>query len=338
LAQIFKFLVRCSVVALTLLPAAASAEPIKLKLAFFSSDRSLSYRAAVKPFVDQVNAAGKGLVEIVPYFSGALGKDSARQAELVLDGTADIAYVVTGLAPSRFSDNAIVEMPGLFKSPRESTTVFTQLVAANALRGYEDYFVIGAYVTEPETIHSRTPISSIADLRGKRFRVNNPGEAGALEKLGALTLLMPVNQISDAISGGRIDGAVVSTSPLVDFGIKRVATYHYLLGISGAPLVVLMNRKTFEALPGPVQELIRKYSGVEAAERFIETYEPVERQIVEELKADPMRKVLLPSPIDADIARRAFESIKEEWAARNSHNGELLAMVERELAKLHPVR
>jgi TRAP-type C4-dicarboxylate transport system substrate-binding protein len=321
-----------------LLPATASADPIKLRLAFFSSDRSLSYRAAVKPFVDQVNAAGKGLVEIETYFSGALGKDSTRQAELVLDGTADIAYVVTGLAPSRFSDNTVIEMPGLFRSMRESTTVFTQLVAAHALRGYEDFFVIGAYATEPETIHSRTPISSIEDLKGKRLRVNNPGETAALQKLGAVTLLMPVNQISEAISGGRIDGAVVSTSPLVDYGIKRVATYHYLLGISGAPLVVLMNRKKFETLPDAVQELIRKFSGVWAAERFIETYVPAERQIVEDLKADPMRKVILPLPADADTAQRAFKSIEVEWAATNSHNSELLAMVESELAKLRAVR
>ena len=175
-----KLLARCALFSFVLMSAAAAAEPVKLKLAFPSSDRSTSYLAAVKPFVDAVNAEARGLVEIETYFSGALGKDPAEQPQLVLDGTADIAYVVTGLTRNRFAENAIIEMPGLFASMRESVAVFTRLVAANALQGYDDYTVIGAFVTEPETIHSKTPITSLADLKGKRIRVNNPGEAAAL--------------------------------------------------------------------------------------------------------------------------------------------------------------
>ena len=45
-------LIRLFVAALVLLPAMAAAEPITLKLAYFSSDRSTTYVAAVKPFVE----------------------------------------------------------------------------------------------------------------------------------------------------------------------------------------------------------------------------------------------------------------------------------------------
>ena len=69
--MIVKFL-RVIVLALALLPVVATAEPIKLKLAFFSSDRNHLYRSAVKPFVDAVNAEGKGRVEIEVYLSGKL--------------------------------------------------------------------------------------------------------------------------------------------------------------------------------------------------------------------------------------------------------------------------
>ena len=127
-----KLLARCAVISVVLISASA-AEPVKLKLAFPSSDRSTSYLAAVRPFVDAVNTEARGLIEIETYFSGVLGKDPAEQPQLVLDGTADIAYVVTGLTRNRFADNAIIEMPGLFTSMRESVPVFTRLVAANAL-------------------------------------------------------------------------------------------------------------------------------------------------------------------------------------------------------------
>ena len=65
---------RMLTVVLTLLPPTAMAAPVKLKLSIFTSDRSIAYQMAVKPFVDAVNRDGKGLIEIDVYFSGALGR------------------------------------------------------------------------------------------------------------------------------------------------------------------------------------------------------------------------------------------------------------------------
>jgi TRAP-type C4-dicarboxylate transport system substrate-binding protein len=263
---------RIAAAVFVLLPAMASAEPIKLKLSFFSSDRSMSYIAAIKPFVDAVNAEAKGLVEIEINFSGTLGKDIAQQPQLVLDGAADIAFVVPGYTSALFPDNAIVELPGLFRDMREATHVYTELVARKALRGYENFFVIGAYITEPETIHGRVAINSIEDLKNKRIRVNNASETAALEKLGAIPIPMPINQISEAISSGKIDAAAVSRTPLWDYGINRVTTHHYFLNTNGAPLALLMNRKRFDAMPVAAQDIIRKYSGEWAAGRFVQIY------------------------------------------------------------------
>ncbi|MDA9410598.1 TRAP transporter substrate-binding protein [Bradyrhizobium sp. CCBAU 45384] len=332
-----KLLARCAVISFVLTSALA-AEPVKLKLAFFSSDRSTSYLAAVKPFVDAVNAEARGQIEIETYFSGALGKDPAEQPQLVLDGRADIAYVVTGLTRNRFADNAILELPGLFASMRESVAVLTRLMAANALQGYDDYIVIGAYVSEPETFHSNIPITSLNDLKNKRIRVNNPGEAAALEKLGARPVLLPVNKISEAIGNGSIDGALVNPASVVDYGVKRVATYHYLLGISGAPLMVLMNRKTFNRLPKTAQSIILKYSGAWSAGRFVDTYEAVESSIMGELKSDPNRHVIMPSPSDLDAANAVFATIADDWASKSQRNAELLKTVKAELTKMRSTR
>ena len=102
---------------------AATAEPIKLKLAFFSSDRAAPFQAAIKPFMDAVNADARGLVEIELYPSGVLAKGMAAQAKLVLDGGADLAFIVPGYTPDLFPDNAVIELPGLFRDGREATYV-----------------------------------------------------------------------------------------------------------------------------------------------------------------------------------------------------------------------
>jgi len=121
--------------ALLLSPSAPAAEPIKLKLAFQTSDSSNIYKAAIKPFVDAVNAEGKGVVEIEVYFSGALGKTPLLQWEALGNGTADIAFVIPGQIPGRFPDSALIELPGLFRNMREASLVFTRMSPAQFASG-----------------------------------------------------------------------------------------------------------------------------------------------------------------------------------------------------------
>jgi TRAP-type C4-dicarboxylate transport system substrate-binding protein len=336
--KILKTVARCAAVTLVLAPLAAGAEPIKLKLSFFTSDRSQTYLHTTKPFVDAVNAEGKGLLEIEVFFSGALGRRQTQQPQLLLDGVADIAMIVPGQTPDRFQDTAVVELPGLFRNAREATLTYTRLNAAHALKGYEDFFVIGSFSADPDSIHSRKPIGSLADLKGQRLRTNNLREAAALEKLGAVPVLLSIIQSPDAISSGNIDGATLAPSALLDFGIARVTSNHYLLRISAAPLALLMNRNKFDSLPEQAKALIRKYSGEWTAARFVEDWEKLEKREVEKIRSDALRTVILPSPPDLVAAQRAFQSVVDEWAASSTRHRELLMLVEAELTKIRSTK
>jgi TRAP-type C4-dicarboxylate transport system substrate-binding protein len=332
--SMFRTLARCALLWLALLPAASAAEPIKLKMAYFSSDRTTTYLAAIKPFVDSVNAEAADLVQIDVSLSGTLGKNPTQQLQLVLDGTADLAFVVPGYTPERFPDNEVVELPGLFKNIREGTLVYTGLIAANALRGYDDLFVVGAFAAEPETIHTRLPAASLEALAGMRIRSNNPVQAVALAGLGMVPVELPINQASSAISSGKLDGAMTGPAPLIEFGISRVVSNHYLLAVSAAPLLVVMNRKKFEGLPEQAKQIIRKFSGEWAAERYIEIYRAVNNASLESLKQDPNRNVAVPSPADLARADTVFRAEVDTWSAADPRHRQLLAEAEAELGRI----
>jgi TRAP-type C4-dicarboxylate transport system substrate-binding protein len=332
--SMFKTLARCALLWLALLPAASAAEPIKLKMAYFSSDRTTTYLAAIKPFVDSVNAEAAELVQIDVSVSGTLGKNPTQQLQLVLDGTADLAFVVPGYTPERFSDNEVIELPGLFKNIREATLVYTGLIAANALRGYDDLYVIGAFTAEPETIHTRLPAASLDALTGMRIRSNNPVQGAALAGLGMVPVEVPINQASSALSSGKLDGAMVAPAPLIEFGIARVVSNHYLLVVSAAPLLVVMNRKKFDGLPEQAKQIIRKFSGEWAAERYIEIYRAVNDASLESLKQDPNRNVVVPTPADLARASAVFRAEVDTWSATDPRHRQLLAEAEAELNKI----
>jgi TRAP-type C4-dicarboxylate transport system substrate-binding protein len=229
-----------------------------------------------------------------------------------------------------------MELPGLFRDVREASMVYTRLVASRTLRGYEDFFVVGAVVGGPQSIHTRPPMSSLADLRGKKIRASNRTESLVLNALGMSAQVIPINATTEAISRGEIDGATVPAVMLVEFGMSRVTSYHYFLRLGFAPLVILMNRKKFDSLPKAAQDIIRKFSGEWLAAHFAETFIAKNDLVMEQFKSDPKRTVIFPSQRDLDVAQATYRRVIDEWQARTPRNRELLRMVESEIAKLPP--
>jgi TRAP-type mannitol/chloroaromatic compound transport system substrate-binding protein len=170
--------------------------------------------------------------------------------------------------------------------------------------------VIGAYATEPESIHVHPAIASLSDLRGKRIRANNAFEAAVIEKLGMRPTLLPINEAAEGISSGVIDGATRPVAPMPELGIGRVATNHYMLRTSPIPLLLLMNRSKFASLPDNAKAMLRKYSGDCAVEHFIE--------VMEQLKSDPKRQVIAPSATDLKKAQITFDAVVGDFAAKQA--------------------
>jgi TRAP-type C4-dicarboxylate transport system substrate-binding protein len=326
----------CALVLFAFLAAmtAATADPIKLKLAFFSSDRAAPYQAAIKPFIEAVNADAKGLLEIQLYPSGVLAKGMAAQAKLVLDGDADLAVILPGYTPDLFPDTAVIELPGLFRDGREATYVFTRLIAENAMRGYRDLVVIGAFATEPESLHGRVSITSSLDLKGKRIRVGNADMAATMEKFGATPVLLQMTDIAGALSSGDIDAAIIARAPLGDFGISRVATHHFFMTTGVAPMALVMNRRAFENLPKEAQAIIMKYSGTWTAQRFAEIYAGFDKKVMAQLQSDPKRQIVMPSAADANRMDAAFKQVRDDLVAGNPHYQSLLKAVDNEIENL----
>lgn len=320
-----------------LLPLSASAAPATLKLFYVSSDRDSAYLSLVKPFVDAINDDPRGLLKINVSFSAQAGIPN-QQAQYVLDGRTDIAFVIAGIEPKRFPDEAAVELPGLFRDTREASFVHTRLVAENALRGYEDFFVIGAVATQPETIHSRKRTASLADLNGQTLRVNNPTVAAALAKFGVSTKIMSLNKTADAIASSAVDGAVLQLAQVISFGIGRLVPNHYLLPLGSAPLLLVMNRKVFDGLSEPAKKLIRDHSGDWLAARYVAISDDFSQSVLNQLKADPRRKVVEPSEQDRAAAQRAYDAVADSWAAMSPRNRDLLALVRAEIAKVRSAK
>jgi TRAP-type C4-dicarboxylate transport system substrate-binding protein len=328
--------VRCAALVIAALAGASAtaAEPAKLKFNFFTDEREMTYVTAIKPFLDAVNADGKGFVEFEFYPNGALGRSLPQQGQIVLDGVADAAFIIPAMTPARFPDNGVLELPGLFRDIRESTLVYTRLMAGKKLAGYADYFVIGALGTAPYSIHTRSAAKAMTDFDGMKIATTNPTGAAVLRTLNAVPVPMPVTEITEAIGRGTVDGTILFLGAMNDFGIPRVTSFHYMTQLNVQPLTVMMNRKRFNGLPKAAQDIIAKYSGEWIAARYDDGYSAYLDKVLAELKADPRRHVIVPTAEETAALTKKYQPIYDEWLAKSARSKDLLQAVEAELAKL----
>jgi TRAP-type C4-dicarboxylate transport system substrate-binding protein len=317
-----------------LLAGAVRAEPAKLKLAMFSSDSEMTWVKVIKPWAEQVNAAGKGVIEIDMFPNGALGRALPEQAQMVMNGVADIAFVVPGVTPGRFPDNEAMDLPGLFNTSREATETYTHLVSTGQLKSFKDYYVVGAMATQPFIIYSRTRIADLKTLAGKKIRVTNASQAETMKALGAVPILIPVSQVAEAIGRGTIDGATEFPGPLVDFGIDRVTRYTYVLPVGVSSLTLLMNKKKYESLPPAAKKIIDRYSGEWVAKKFIGDYGDYLAELTKKLRAEHGRTTTFATKADVEKADAAFHSIIENWSKKTPANAALVKAAQEEVAKL----
>lgn len=313
------------------LPGTAQSDPVRLKLSWFADAQSPTYVIGVKSFVDAVNKEGVGIIQIDAYPNGALGRSLPAQPQMVLDGIADIAFVVTSLSPGRFPDNGVLELPGLFRDVVESSLVHTRLALQGKLRGYEDFFVVGAFGTPPYSLHSRKTIGSLKDLVGMRFTASSGTASETLRAFGAVPVAMPITEVVEAIGRGTVDGTQMHVGALVEFGMPRVTKSDYLITLGAQHLALLMNRQKFTSLSPEARAIIEKFSGEWLGKKFGEGYGSYNAQSIELLKADPKRTVLVPSPEDAKEADKIMQAVSDAWLAKDIRNPNLLRAVRTEL-------
>ncbi len=306
--------------------------PVTIKLAFHPPDASITFQGGLKPFAEAVTHDAAGAVAVALYPGAALGGMLTDQVELVERGEADAAFVIPGFTPQLFPDNFVFGIPGLFRDITEASLVFSRLVQSGALAGYERFFVIGAFCTEPFSLHARKTLTKLSDLRGMKLRAANAADEIMLRQLGADARIVPGDQIFAAIESGALDGTTLHAGPLCDLGISRVTRFDYFLRLGCAPLTVLMNRESFARLPRAGQEAVTRYSGEWFAVNYAKRVSAHNEELLAKMRADRTRIVTDPPQAEIDTAEAAFRPIVERWLAENPRNKRTLDAVKDAIA------
>lgn len=303
-----------------LLAASAQAQTVTLRLASFEPPQAPITGGVLTPWAKEVSAASGGTLNIQIYPGGTLGRNPLQQLKLVQDGVADLTWTVPGYTPGRFDDTQVAELPFLVTDATSGSLAMTQLHRQGLLRGFDDLKLLLIGTVPANNIHSRDPVKSVADLRGKRIRAGSSQIAKLVESLGAVPVQIGASQVAESLARGVIDASLNEWNFVATFKIDEVARHHLVLPMGTVAVMVPMLKSKYDSLPPQAKAALDKYSGEALARRFGAVVDKANDGTRERVSGSKKNTVIVPDEKAQAAWRAAVQPVSDAWRKADPHN------------------
>jgi TRAP-type C4-dicarboxylate transport system substrate-binding protein len=327
---------RIALFAFAALSLPVAAEPIVLKFNSPAPPPSFLHAGAFNPWAKAVSEASGGTLKVEMYYGGTLGGFGVTY-DRVLDGVADIGFILTALAKGKFRQEDVAALPFESKSSLAAATALWKIYDKGITAGeFDAVKPLGIWTFPNSAVNSRQPVRSLDDLKGRKVTVSNPIAGRTVVALGAAPVAMAPSDVYQALSRGLADMALMPFTGVATFKIDDVAKHHLDVALGADSAVVFMNRKKWDSLPPQARAAIDKVS-----------YLPFSQTLGRAADAEWARsrgslKDVTTLP-DAEEARwkKLVAPVAEQWARDTPDGAKVLAAFRAEIAAFeasHPGR
>lgn len=231
-----------------------SSETIKLSYAFFAPATSFP-SVQMEEWAKELNERTDGQVEVELFVGGTL-LGAGDIYEGVSQGVVDVGLDSPAYDTSRFPFSSVINIPLGLTDPKISSLTFLTLLEEFHPSEFDNFEIVTAFTTEASYLQTLKPVTKQSGLKGTTIR-GTAATIPVLEQLGANPVGLPMNEVSEQLNTGVIDGYASSREVLKDFGLGDSVKYvtNYPIGISNS-FVAVMDKARFAALPENVKEVI----------------------------------------------------------------------------------
>lgn len=300
--------------------AAASAQPVTLKFASFEPPQAPITGSVFTPWAKEVSAASGGTLKIDIYPGGTLGRNPLQQLKLVQDGVADLTWTVPGYTPGRFDDTQVAELPFLVTDATSGSLAMTKLHQQGLLRGFDDLKLLLIGTVPANNVHSREPVKSLADLKGKKIRAGSSQIAKLVETLGAVPVQLGAPQVAESLARGVIDASLNEWNFVATFKIDEVVRNHTVLPMGTVAVMVPMMKAKYDALPAQAKAALDKHTGEALARRFGAVVDKTNDATRERVTKSGKNNVVVLPPAEQQAWRAAVQPVTDAWRKSSAQN------------------
>jgi len=242
-------------------PAApAKAEPITLKLNSPAPPWSYVNREVLTPWAEAVTADSAGTLKVQTFYGGTLGT-FANTYDRVIDQVVDIGFILTASAAGKIRQQDVAALPFEAENAILASTalwkIYEKGVTSKELDAVKP---LGVWTFPNAAIHSREPIKTLDDFKGKKLIATNAIAAKIIAALGATPISFRPDEAYTAIQRGTTDGVLMPFTGMETFKVHEVTKHHLDAALGSDAAMLFMNWQRYESLPAQAKAAIDKHS------------------------------------------------------------------------------
>jgi TRAP-type C4-dicarboxylate transport system substrate-binding protein len=313
-----------SVMGLGLGATTAAAQEVTLRMHQFLPAQANVPKYVLDVWADKIEADSNGRIKIQRFPSMQLGGTPPQLVDQVIDGVADIIWTVNGYTPGRFPQTEVFELPFMMTNAEATSRAFWELASEKMMdTDFKDVHVLGLWVHGPGVIHSKAPITTVADLNGVKLRAPTRVTNMMFSALGATPVGMPVPAVPEALSKGVIDATVIPWEVTGALKVAELVGNHTEFGDASlytTTFMFAMNKDVYGKLPDDLKAVIDANSGEEfsaLAGKVMQDYDAPSRQIA----VDRGNTIIELSADQVNDWRAASQGTIDTWVAEMDAKG-----------------
>ncbi len=190
-------------------------------------------------------------------------------SELGLKGTEIVRLVRLGLfdfaqaLPIYVAEDAIVEgidIAGVAKNfdmARKTVDAYAPVLNATVEKKYGAR-VLNYYTWPSQMFYCNSPIKGLADIKGRKVRVQGTSQGDLVEGLGATGVTIPFAEVVPALQRGTVDCGITGTMPAYKAGWHEVTTHVLTLPVGFSVSFTLASLATWSKLDDKTKAFVEK--------------------------------------------------------------------------------
>jgi len=256
-------------------------------------------------FAEALKKETNGRLSATVFHSGQLGNESAMMQQLQ-SGALDMGWIQAAELGSRVSTVAAINAPYLVRSTAAVAKLVrhpTALQLLEALPRETGTIGLGWGITGMRVVFSTKDISSVADLKGMKLRINpTPVYRDFYQQLGAAPTPIPTPQVFDAMSNGQVDGLEADIEFSWNQRFDKVSKAVLQMNALFMPFAPLVSGRVWQTLADKDKDLLRGLVR-QSLDAQINDIVTTEQGLIEKFKAAPIAFKTEPSLHTAAITQ-----------------------------------
>jgi TRAP-type transport system periplasmic protein len=305
-------------------PVFADEPVVVLKFATLSTADGPLNQRMLHPWAERVNAAGKGIVQLDVRDGFAIANYN-NIYDRVLDDVVQVAFTVTGSVAGKFALAGVVDLPFLFERPDDASVAYWRLYQSGALDSeYTEIVPLYLVTLANSGLHLDRLPHSPDDIRGFKIVSSSRVTSQIVEALGATPISLQQNEMYTALQRRAVDGTYGAWTSFPAFKLGEVTSYHIEAKLGGAPAMVFMAKKAFDALPAAARKVLVDNSGEAASRLFGEYWMNLDNEVRQQYKANAAHTVAELTPAQTQAWRTKLQPIYTQWLKDTPGGGKVL--------------